>query len=442
MIPCPLSRLWWHRYIRRNADSWQDLEDFPQQTPARQRDLLARRLLDQIQYFGRREDALPEWREAAAIQDPAELWRIWPSLPIVRKSHLQNRFIASGIGTRFGIPGKVNASGGSTGEPVSFFHDTAMLRKGMAASLYIHLQMGWTPGTPTLIVWGSDRDIRKATTWQNSVHAKLRNEQILAGYRMTPELIDSVLHLVRRNRPVCIYGFTSMLEFVARGVLERNLALPPGSVRAAWNGGEMLFPEQSEAFRKAFGVPILNRYGGRELSAMACQFEDGGPLHVLRPWVFVEVVDDQDRPASPGTPGRLLMTSTVNRGTPFLRYEIGDMGTYTATHSTEAGITALESLQGRVSGLMRLRNGNVIQNLYWNHLIKEFSEVQQFQILLTADGNIVLLLRGRGFEPARETHLLDTLRLMVGDDVAVSIRWVEEIPRTAQGKLIQVVRQT
>ena len=337
MIPCPLSRLWWRRYIRRGADSWQELEDFPKQTPAQQQKALSRRLLDQVQYFGRREDALPEWREAAAIQDPAELWRIWPSLPVMRKSHLQKQFIASEIGSRFGIPGKVNSSGGSTGEPVSFFHDTGMLRKSMAASLYIHQQMGWMPGMPTLILWGSDRDIRKATSWQNHLHAVLRNEHLLAGYRMTSELTDSVLELARRNRPVCIYGFTSMLEFVARGVVGRNASLPPGYVRAAWNGGEMLFQEQSELFRKAFGVPIFNRYGGRELSAMACQFKDGGPLHILRPWLFVEVVNDQGHPASPGETGRLLMTSTVNRGTPFLRYEIGDLGTYASAHCTEAG---------------------------------------------------------------------------------------------------------
>ena len=441
MIPRSLSRLWWRRYIRRGADSWQELEDFSRQAASAQKATLARRLLDQIQYFGRRDDALPEWREAAAIQDPAELWRIWPTLPVMEKSHLQNHFIASEIGARFGIPGKVNASGGSTGEPVTFFHDTNMLRKGFAASLYIHQRMGWTPGMPTVIIWGSDRDIRKETTWQNRVHAALRNEHMLAGYSMTPQLIDTVLALARQHRPVCIYGFTSMLEFVARGVLDSNRALPPGSVRSAWNGGEMLFPEQSEAFRKAFGVPILNRYGGRELSAMACQFEEGGPLHILRPWVFVEVVDDQGRPAKADEPGRLLMTSTVNRGTPFLRYEIGDLGAYAATHHTDAGITALDSLEGRVSGLLRLPNGKVIQNIFWNHLVKEFPEVHQFQVLLGAAGNVSLLLKGRGFAPAREANLLETLRSMVGRDIDVSIRWVEEIPRTAQGKLIQVVRE-
>ena len=55
-----------------------------------------------------------------------------------------------------------------------------------------------------------------------------------------------------------------------------------------------------------------------------------------------------------------------------------------------------------MSGLLRLPNG----------LIKEFPEVQQFQIIFGTAGDIVLLLKGRGFETHRETHLLDTLRFI------------------------------
>ena len=55
-----------------------------------------------------------------------------------------------------------------------------------------------------------------------------------------------------------------LLEFVAQRVLETGRRIRPGVVRTAWNGGEMLFPQQCELFRQAFGVPLLNRYGGRE----------------------------------------------------------------------------------------------------------------------------------------------------------------------------------
>ena len=73
------------------------------------------------------------------------------------------------------------------------------------------------------------------------------------------------MRLVRRHSRVAIYGFTSMLEFLAREVVAREILLPPGRVVTAWSGGEMLYPEQSDVFRRSFGVPILNCYGGREL---------------------------------------------------------------------------------------------------------------------------------------------------------------------------------
>ena len=52
----------------------------------------------------------------------------------------------------------------------------------------------------------------------------------------------------------------------------------------------MLHDEQVTRFRDVFGVPILNYYGGRELGTIAAQHEAGGPLHLVRPYVFVELI--------------------------------------------------------------------------------------------------------------------------------------------------------
>src|SRR5207248_7332353 len=143
-------------------------------------------------------------------------------------------------------------------------------------------------------------------------------------------------------------------------LLETSRALPPGKVATAWNGGEMLFPEQAELFRRAFDVPILNRYGGRELAIMACQFTDGGPLNVLRPWLYLEVVNDQGRAVAPGESGRLVWTSTICRGTPFLRYDVEDIGSFSAAQCDESGVFAIDQLQGRIAGLLELPDGRKI----------------------------------------------------------------------------------
>jgi len=439
MIPYAISSLWWRRYLRRNATSWFELERFPQLRPDVQRKQLSERLLQQIRYFGTRADALPEWREAARIADPGDLLRIWSDLPIITKNDLRTRFPAEEIARRFKIPGQANCTGGSTGEPVHFFHDAGMLRSITAAITFSAIRMGWLPGMPTIILWGSERDVKKETTLRNRTHGWLRNEYLVDGYNLSDDTVGRVCSQLKQG-PIAIYGFTSMLEFVARRVLESGRRIHPGVVCTAWNGGEMLFPEQCELFRQAFGVPLLNRYGGRELSVMACQFTDFGPLNVLRPWLFLEVLNDRGRPSAPGEIGRLVWTSTLCRGTPFLRYDVEDLGTFRTCDSNESGVVAIDTLHGRVGGMLELPGGRKISNLYWNHFFKGVTEVAQFQVILRKDCTLQILLRGEGFSPERDTVIRGLLAHFLGD-IRVQFEWVERIPLTKEGKLIQAYRE-
>jgi phenylacetate-CoA ligase len=435
-----VGRMWWHRFMSREACSWEELEQFPQIRPDERRRVLAERLLAQVRYFGNREDALPEWREAARVSSPDELWKVWPFLPIVTKQTLQTQFPGRGLQSRFHLRGMARSTGGSTGEPTVFFHDEPMMRATNAASTFTRVKMGWRPGMATVKVWGSERDIQRKVAWRPRAYNVLLREMVVDGYCLDDQTVDHVLGLLLANRRAALWGFTSMLDFIAREVVKRGTVLPEGLVSTAWNGGEMLFAEHTENFRKAFGLPILNRYGGRELSVMACQFRDNGPMHVMRPWVFLEVVNDKDLPAAPGESGRLLWTSTICRGTPFLRYEIGDMGAFRASDVDEAGIAALHELHGRSAGILELPDGRTINCLYWNHLLKEFPEVHQFQVILGKDRKLRLLLRGAGFTSSRQLELHTTLTSFLGS-LSIDIEWVEQIPVTSRGKLLQVVRE-
>jgi phenylacetate-CoA ligase len=434
------ARLWWRRILRRSGCPWKELEQFPTLDPREQRHQLSARLLDQLRYFGSRADALPEWREAAKITDGDELWKAWPQLPVVDKAMLQERFDALEMKHRFGLEARVDSTGGSTGEPIRFLHDERMIRAGTAARYFVRLKMGWRPGMPTVIVWGSERDIGKTTSWRTRLYLHLCRDYLVHGYRLSPLTVERVLALVRREHPVAVYGFSSMLEYLARQILETKTPVPSCGVQTAWNAGEMLFPEQSAVFRSAFGVPILNCYGGRELSVMACQFRLGQPLQVLRPWLYVEVVDDDGKPAKAGESGRMLWTSTVCRGTPFLRYDVGDLATYAADGCDESGIHKIDELQGRTASLLRLSNGTTMNNLFWNHLFKDFAEVKQFQVVVRSPdvNGVRVLLRGNGFSPDRERECQRKLERFLGD-MPKELVWVERIPLTAQGKLLQVV---
>jgi phenylacetate-CoA ligase len=431
IAPTWLNLLWRRRYLRHNAIESSELDQ------RQKRDLVAARLLDQIRYFGSREDALPEWKDAARITDPGELWRVWSSLPVVTKSMLRERFPAREIGKRFGIAGQLNSTGGSTGEPTEFFHDDAMIRSNNALSDWTARRMGWRPGMATVIVWGSERDIGRDVPFKTRLHYALARQVLLDGYHLTADTARRAADAVRAHGPVAFYGFTSMLAEVARLVIANRLEIPPGGVRTAWNGGEILLDSQSEIFARAFGVPILNRYGSREMGYIACQYEPAGLIRISRPWYHAEIVDEAGRPAESG---RLLVTSTVCRGTPFLRYQIEDMATVDSEGADEAGIAGLRRIDGRLAGLLDLPNGKRINNIFWNHLFKEFAEVEQFQVTLRTDDTILLRLRGPGLSPDREAALRRGLEPLL-TSVRYDLVWVDRIPLTSRGKLLQVINE-
>jgi phenylacetate-CoA ligase len=229
-----------------------------------------------------------------------------------------------------------------------------------------------------------------------------------------------------------------MLDHVARVVRARGWPVPAGLVAAAWNGGEMLHDDQVARFHDVFGVPILNYYGGRELGTIAAQRERGGPLHLVRPFVFVELVGDDGLPVAPGQPGRVVLTSTEGRGTPFLRYDIGDVATCSAEAHDESGVTRLDALLGRAGSVMQLPNGATVSNNYWNHLFKELDEVAQFQVRLRPDGSLRLNFVGQPFASAREAWLRQVLDRFLGP-IPIEIAWVDAIPPTPLGKRLQVV---
>ena len=439
-----LDRLYWRRYERqydvpRVAAT---LEDFRRRSPGDARRLLAARLRDQLRYFATRPDALPEWRDAARIDDLDTVWRAWPSLPILTKADLRGRFSARALQAN-GVDGQFSSTGGSTGEPTTFIHDAASVRR-MGAVMHVARQdLGWRPGMPTICVWGAQRDIGQGLTGYRRVRHDLTNRlsrlREIDGFALTDDTARRVhAELLASPGGAAIYGFSSMLDHVARVVQERGWRVPAGLVQVAWNGGEMLFDEQVTRFRDVFGVPIRNYYGGRELGTIAAQREPGGPLHLVRPYLFVELIGDDGGPVEPGQPGRVIVTSTEGRGTPFLRYDIGDVAACSADGVDESGVTRLDALLGRVASVLRLPNGATVQNIYWNHLFKEVDEVAQFQVRLRPDGSLRLNFVGRPFAASREAWLRGVLGSFLGP-MPIEIAWVDAIPPTRLGKRLQVV---
>lgn len=434
-----LSEVYWSLYFAKSkaAVYWRELDSFSDLNPAQRKQRLSEMLLAQVRYFGYRRDALPEWREAAGVTSPLELWEIWQHLPILTKIDIQDRYIPEEIRDAFGVNGIINQTGGSTGEPTRFLWDSESIKRRAAAQYYCWKKFGWRPGTPTVCLWGSPRDLGLAANRRFKWLTNLRNVRTVAGFAFDSSTVEQTKAFLNRHEQVAIYGYTSLLDQLARALQDQRYVVPENKVVAAWSGAEAVEREQAERFEDVFGTRIRNQYGGREFGAIA--FEDGnnGPLKLLRPNVFIEIVDDAGRPCGPGEVGRILITTLHGRGTPFLRYENGDLGRYDISDLDESGIGALASIEGRKSGLVRLKNNRVVHNTFWGMLIKEFPQVKQFQVRQHRDQSIVIRLRGERLSDEDEQRLRGLVGNMVMD-TPFRLEWVDKIPLTREGKLIQV----
>ena len=417
------------------------LDDYSRQPAEARRSQLAVLLRGLLAGASSLRDAEPEWERVGAIGNEQEFWAAWGQLPILSKEDLRGRFHPRRLLDQ-GRLGLVSASGGSTGEPTPYLHDRDMQSAIVATKLQAWMALGWRPGLPTVCLWGSERDIGKQSRFDRRVLRMLKREVLVDGYLLDNATVDKVVAAVARAGSCVMYGFTSMLEFVARELIRRGDTGLRGRLRAAWNGGEMLFPSQSELFERATGVPLQDMYGGREVGAMAYKPSGARCFQDLRPIVHLEVVDDSGHPVAAGATGRLVVTSTLCQGTPFIRYAIGDVATV-STDSTAEGLDmpAIERLEGRTAGLIVLPDGRAVNGVFWNHMFKEIPEVERFQVVLLGGLAIDVRYQGRELSEANRSFVLDAIaRVLPG--WTSELRRVERLPLTREGKLLQILDES
>lgn len=413
------------------------LRAYDSQTLKERKAFIIEGLRNLLRFYADYDFAPSEWKKVSLISDPDHFMQAWRDIPLTTKADLRHQLAPERLKER-GISGRIGSSSGSTGHPVSFLHDKAMLRAISAGRLYAKLRRGWTPGMPIVGVWGSERDlgvsrrpILRAANWIRRVH-------LIGAYHLKPDLVDELARLTKRMPNFALYGFSSMLGYVAREVLRRGDRSFHGRIATAWNGGEPLLGEEAEVFEQAFGTPLLNHYGSREMGGIAFQPNSQEPLAVLRPLVFVEVIREDGRDAAPGELGKIVCTSLACRGTPFIRYEIGDMGTVAQDGRDLVGVTHLSQVHGRTTETITLPNNVQVHGIFWAGLARAFPEIEEYQVRWGAAKVEILLVAPRMSEP-RRLELQYRAQAMLGDLPCCTKR-VPRVPRSEQGKLLRVVR--
>jgi phenylacetate-CoA ligase len=332
------------------------------------------------------------------------------------------------------------ATGGSSGVPLRFDLDEGSNDRRTAAWHRGYSWAGAAPGTRQFYLWGVPLGGRsRIKRIKDRLYNALYHRLVVSSFDLSEERVPEFLGRLNRYRPEVIVAYTNPLDSFARALEERELV--PYSPRSIVVGAEKLHPFQRERIERVFRAPVFETYGSREFMLIGAECDRHEGLHLTAENLLVEILDEDDRPASPGTEGEVVVTDLYNLGMPFVRYRTGDRAVAGfGACSCGRGLPLLGKVVGRTLDILRTGEGRMIPGEFFPHLFKEFDAIRRFQVVQREPDHIEIraVLRGDWSEADR-ARLDREVLAVVGPGVRVEFVQVDDIPLTAAGKLRVVV---
>jgi len=327
-----------------------------------------------------------------------------------------------------------SATGGSSGEPMPYGRDLEAQWVANVCEEQGYLRAGRPPGGRLLLVWGAALDVERDTaSWRASWNRYVHGLAYLPAFELPDDVSGWVAEL-DRYKPHVLLGYSGALAAFAARVLAQGLQ-PKWRPNGLMASAETLAPEWRSDIERAFGAPLYDRYGSRELGNIAQECEQQDGLHVYEHARFVEILDPEDRPLPPGERGRIVVTDLWNRGFPLIRYDTGDVGSLSVGNCAcgEASVR-ISAVEGRVTDFLIGEDGRSMSGLLLPHLLKDYPAVERFQALQALDGAVTLKLASRaGLSTADRNAIRQIIERHVSG-VSVAVEMVDELPLPPSGK--------
>jgi len=355
-------------------------------------------------------------------------------LPILERRQVREHFAAL---TSRAVPEadrRLNATGGSTGEPLRLWQDAQRDDLNMADRYRTRRWAGWDFGEPSLTLWGAPTDFvgrRGLKTWMKGL--VLGSERTLSAWDLGDDRLLEYARILERHRPVLVSGYVSALYLFARFLSRRGIIVR--GVRGVISGAEVLFPHQREIIESVFRAPLLNRYATREAGGIAHECDHRAGMHVNIENILIEVVE-AGRPCAVGTVGDLLVTTLNNRAMPLIRYRIGDRGMLLGRACPcGRGLPLMQVAEGRISDHLQAPSGRRVVGTLFPHLFKDYGAILLGQAVQERPDRVrVDLVLEAGANIEQLAGLQADLERVLAPDFSVKLRQVPDLVSTSTGK--------
>ncbi len=363
------------------------------------------------------------WRDFHTLEDLQQL-------PILTKAEIQDdpmRFMSSAVPERSRVH---DHTSGTTGAGLRFVTTNDCIREQFAIwwrYRRMHGLMGplWCGyfGGRSVVPLSQERPPFWRYNWPGK-------EIFFSAYHLSRETFRAYVDQLQRRRPLWLHGYPSFLSLLAGFMQDAGVQL---DYQPRWitTGAENLLPHQVTLIEAAFGCRPLQHYGTREAVANISQHPDGN-LYVDEDFSAVEFL-----PTNVAGAYRIVGTNLANLAMPMIRYDVGDIA-HLDSQPDASRVRRVVGIDGRKEDYVVLKNGSRLGRL--DHIFKDMVAVREAQIYQELPGVVeIRIVRAASWTATDQHTLMEEAQKRMGADTDITLTYVDELPRTAAGKLRFVI---
>jgi phenylacetate-CoA ligase len=367
-------------------------------------------------------------------------WNDFKRLPFVTKEQLRDNledFTASNIPRSKRL---YRTTGGSTGIPFGFYLTQDNIERELAFLNSAWERVGWIPGSLSAVLRGAFIGSEKKLFDYDPFLRELK----LSTYQLTEKTYSSYKERILRDRPSSLQAYPSAATILADMVIA-NDDVGKVSFDFLLLGSENLYDWQKERLRSAFPrARLFAWYGHAEQVLFAPMCESSEQFHLDPFYGVSEILNPERNETNHGESGELVGTALWNYAVPFIRYRTMDVATKGAfgCSGCRRNFQLLERIDGRLQEFILSSRGRYISMTQINMHSPVFDNVMQFQFHQRTAGEVTFnIVRGPHYSEKDSESIRRELSRKLGEDIKLDVVFVDQIPRTQNGKFRFLIQE-
>ncbi|WP_040978344.1 phenylacetate--CoA ligase family protein [Oceanobacillus jeddahense] len=333
------------------------------------------------------------------------------------------------------------STSGSTGTPFVSYQNINKKRCVNAETIFFNGKAGYNVGSK--LVYLRSLNLKNNKT---KLKQKIQNEKLIDIAELDDTNIEYLFEQIERftnKQSATMLSYASTYDTLSNYFKKYGFdKAKKCNIHGILSTSEILFDETRRYMSEAFNCNCYSRYANMENGMLGQDTPKHPNTFILNEAnYYIEILRmDSDIPADFGETGRIVVTDLYNYAMPMIRYDTGDVGTFTYVDLKGKKKKAITNFGGRKIDMITDVKGNTISPhkisvTFWN-----FPELKQFQFIQEDNKTYsILLMLKTDFD--RGNELIDKLKAILGEKAVINIKVVESIPVLDSGKRKYIINK-